>query len=110
MNPVLSESCAQEMLGLKRGGIVENQAADHSNAGNVHSATPEQVVARMSVGEIQELLGDLGMQADAFNARRLRTLVLELRNFEMAIAAVGGPACMGTLSKPISPTLLRRVA
>ena len=89
---------------------MENQAADHSNAGNVHSATPEQVVARMSVGEIQELLGDLGMQADAFNARRLRTLVLELRNFEMAIAAVGGPACMGTFSKPINPTLLRRVA
>jgi hypothetical protein len=98
------------MLGLKRGGIVENQAAAQSNAGKVHSATPEQVVARMSVGEIQELLNDLGMQADAFNAQRLRTLVLELRNFEMAIAAVGGPASMGTLSKPIKPTPTRRVA
>ena len=89
---------------------MENQAGDQSNAGKVHSATPEQVVARMSVGEIQELLGDLGMQADAFNAQRLRTLVVELRNLEMAIAAVGGPAHMGTLSKPINPTPLPRVA
>jgi len=90
---------------------VEDQADGQSKTGKVHSATPEQVVASMSVAELRELLGDLGMQADAVNAQRLRTLVLELRNFETAIEAIGGPACMGkNLSRSSSSDPLRKVA
>jgi hypothetical protein len=89
---------------------VEDQAANHSKAVQMRSDTPEQVVGSMSGGEIQELLSDLGMQADPGTAQRLRILVIELGNFELAIEAIGGPACMRALSKPVKPAPLRRAA
>ena len=56
--------------------------------------TPEQVVGRMSIADVQELLGDLGIAADVSTSRRFQLLVAELGRFELAIESIGGAATM----------------
>ena len=72
-----------------RGCTVEDKTI--RNAGK---PTPEQVVGAMSVVEIQELLGDLGMVSDVVSSQRFKHLVGELGCFELAIEALGGAATM----------------
>lgn len=61
---------------------------------NACKKTPEQVIGSMSIPEIQELLGDLSMPADAASSRQLKEFVSELGCFEAAIEALGGAATM----------------
>ncbi len=56
--------------------------------------TPEQVIAKMSLAELQELLEALSMNAALCDARRLKRLVAELQDFEAAIEVIAGPATM----------------
>ena len=87
---------------------MEDQAANRAKSENVSAATPEQVVTCMSAGEVQELLFEIGMNSDAVTAQRLQALILALGQFELAIAAIGGPASLGHASKTSSEEYLRR--
>ena len=58
-------------------------------------ATPEQVVLSMTLGEVQELLAEVSMSSDVISAQRLKCLVRELGQFELAIEAIGGPVRLG---------------
>ncbi|MDA7873685.1 hypothetical protein OAF37_01620 [Rubripirellula sp.] len=87
---------------------MEDQTANRAKSENVSAATPEQVVTCMSAGEVQELLFELGMNSDMVTAQRLKALILELGQFELAIAAIGGPASLGHASKTSNHGYLRR--
>ncbi|MEM8670229.1 MAG: hypothetical protein AAGG48_22070 [Planctomycetota bacterium] len=56
--------------------------------------TPEQVIAAMTLEELQELLAAMRMDPSETAAKRLRTLVAEKRDFEVAIGIIAGPATM----------------
>jgi hypothetical protein len=56
--------------------------------------TPEQVVGAMSIADVQELLGELGMADDVSTSRRFQLLVAEYGRFELAIESIGGAATM----------------
>ncbi|MGI9471909.1 MAG: hypothetical protein ACR2NZ_10275 [Rubripirellula sp.] len=56
--------------------------------------SPEQVIASLSIQELQELLGDLKLDAQPATALRLQRLVRELESFEAAMDVIAGPADM----------------
>ncbi len=74
---------------------MKNRAAEQGNLNPEYTATPEQVVLSMTLREVQELLSEVRMNSDVLTAQRLKRLVRELGHFELAIAAIGGPACLG---------------
>ena len=89
---------------------MKGHAADQGNLNPEHPATPEQVVLNMPLGEVQELLCDVGMSSDVITAQRLKRLVCELRSFDLAIHAIGGPVCLGAQSKQPPSVDIQRAA
>tara|TARA_Y100000385_G_scaffold15266_1_gene15501 strand:- start:155 stop:502 length:348 start_codon:yes stop_codon:yes gene_type:complete len=87
--------------GSESRGIVKDHAADQRNLNSESPATPEQVVLSMTLGEVQELLAEVSMSSDVITAQRLKRLVRELGQFELAIEAIGGPVCLG--DQPTQP-------
>ncbi|QDT05690.1 hypothetical protein K227x_40930 [Rubripirellula lacrimiformis] len=53
--------------------------------------TPERLIGRMSLAEVQEFLGDLDLSDTARDAARFKNLVFQLDDLELAIETVGGP-------------------
>lgn len=82
---------------------MKDHAADQGNLNSESPATPEQVVLTMTLGEVQELLAELSMSSDVISAQRLKRLVRELGQFELAIEAIGGPVRLG--QQPRQPKL-----
>lgn len=77
--------------------IVKDHPADQRHWTREDPVTPEHVVLNMTLREIQELLSDVRMSSDVITAQRLRRLVRELGQFELAIDAIGEPASLGNV-------------
>ena len=88
---------------------MKDHAADQENLKPYDPATPEQVVLNLTLGELQDLLAEVGLKSDAMTAQRLRHLVRELGNFERAMEAIGGPVLLGQ-RKPSASADVRKVA
>lgn len=91
-------------------GIVKDHPAHQRNLYPNDPATPEQVVLSMTLGEVQELLAEVRMNSDFITAQKLKRLVRELGQFELAIEAIGGVACLGDQTRQPQSGDVRRAA
>ena len=89
---------------------MKNHADDQRNANTELPATPEEVVLSMTLSQVQELLSQVRMSSDVITAQRLRRLVRELGQLELAIDAIGGPASLGDRCKVSASVDIRRAA
>ena len=64
--------------------------------------SPEEVILQMSYDEICELLSDLSMDSTLYSAIRLKRLVRERGQFELAIENLCGPTSMQNPKTPSS--------
>ncbi|TWU60224.1 hypothetical protein Poly51_04990 [Rubripirellula tenax] len=53
--------------------------------------TPERMIGRLSLNEVQEFLEDLDLPSTTRDAARFKNLVFQFNDLELAIETVGGP-------------------
>ncbi|MGB7324536.1 MAG: hypothetical protein WBD31_06675 [Rubripirellula sp.] len=58
----------------------------------VQPVSPERLIARMALADVQEFLAELELASTSRDAARFKNLVFQLGSLELAIEMAGGPA------------------
>jgi hypothetical protein len=53
--------------------------------------SPERLIGRMTLGEVQEFLADMELPASTRDAARFKNLVFQFGDLELALNAIGVP-------------------